>query len=29
MATELGWNDDRRQREIDAISPWFETREAA
>jgi glycerol-3-phosphate dehydrogenase len=29
MAQELGWNEDRRIREIDALLPWFETREAA
>lgn len=29
MAVELGWNEDRRIREIDALLPWFETREAA
>jgi glycerol-3-phosphate dehydrogenase len=29
MAQELGWNEDRRIREIDALLPWYETREAA
>jgi glycerol-3-phosphate dehydrogenase len=29
MALELGWNEDRRVREIDALLPWYETREAA
>ena len=29
MAAELGWTEDRRIREIDALLPWFETREAA
>ena len=29
MADELGWSEQRRHAEIDAIAPWFETREAA
>lgn len=29
MAGELGWNEERRQAEISALAPWFETREAA
>jgi len=29
MASELGWNEDRRAREIASIAPWYHTREAA
>lgn len=29
MASELKWSDDRRLLEINALMPWFETREAA
>jgi hypothetical protein len=29
MATELGWNEERRAREIEMLAPAFQTREAA
>jgi glycerol-3-phosphate dehydrogenase len=29
MATELGWSEDRREREIASLTPWYHTREAA
>lgn len=29
MGSELGWSQERRQREIESLGPWFETREAA
>ena len=29
MGTELGWGEERRQKEIESLAPWFETREAA
>jgi glycerol-3-phosphate dehydrogenase len=29
MGIELGWSEERRQKEIEALAPWFETREAA
>jgi glycerol-3-phosphate dehydrogenase len=29
MARELGWNEERRNREVAELAPWFLTREAA
>jgi glycerol-3-phosphate dehydrogenase len=29
MAAEFGWDEERRTREIAALAPWFQTREAA
>jgi glycerol-3-phosphate dehydrogenase len=29
MGAELGWSEERRQKEIESLAPWFETREAA
>jgi len=29
MGTELGWSEERRQKEIESLAPWFKTREAA
>jgi glycerol-3-phosphate dehydrogenase len=29
MARELGWNEERRSREISELRPWYVTREAA
>jgi glycerol-3-phosphate dehydrogenase len=29
MADELGWTEQRRRAEIESLTPWFETREAA
>lgn len=29
MASQLGWNDERRLGEIAALAPWYRTREAA
>ncbi len=26
MKTELAWSEDRRQREIASLAPWFQTR---
>jgi glycerol-3-phosphate dehydrogenase len=29
MAAELGWTEERRNREIADLAPWFRTRQAA